>query len=447
MSIEIVVADDLVAPVLSSPGGEGTGETTANLAVTTNKDNGTLYWIVTESATSPSVTQVQAGQDHTGSAAVSSGSQSVTVLGEQNVAATGLSTATPYFTHFTQVDVSANIANVASGSGFESGADETAPVLTDPSASATSASSASASVTTDEGNGTLYGVVTGSATAPSQAQVKAGQDHTGSAADWADSAPVFSVGTKTLTPTGLTAATTYFFHGMNEDATGNQSAVLSSTSFATWPSIPSAETFSASGTWTVPAAADYYTVTVKAYGGGGGGGGGGISSGYVAGNGGESRFDASTPLVAGGGIGGQGRDYGGGLGAGGAASGGSTNTTGNSGDNGTVTGDPDYGYAIGGAGGACPNGGTGGAQTGPTSGNDTGDAGSAPGGSGSGGVATGPGGGGGGGSGGYVSQSYAPGTFTVSGTVAVTVGVGGTAGSGWRTGGVGAGGRVTVEYT
>lgn len=378
MSIEIVVADDLVAPVLTGPGGEGTGETTANLAVTTNKDNGTLYWVVTESATSPTATQVQAGQEHTGSAAAASGSQSVTVLGEQNVAATGLSTATPYYTHFTQVDVSANVADVASGSGFESGADETAPVLTDPSASATSASSASASVTTDEGNGSLYGVVTGSATAPSQVQIKAGQDHTGSAADWAGSAAVFATGIRSLTPTGLTAATTYYFHAMHEDATGNQSAALSSASFATWPSIPSTETFTTSGDWTVPSAADYYTVTVKVYGGGGGGGGGGISSSYVAGDGGESKFDASTPLIAGGGSGGQGRDYGGGKGAGGAASGGSTNTTGNAGSNGTVTGDPSWGEAIGGAGGACPNGGSGGAQTGPTAGNDYGEAGTAP---------------------------------------------------------------------
>ena len=446
MSIEIVVADDLVAPALSGPAGVGTGETTANLAASTDKDNGSIYWVVTESASSPSSTQVQAGEDHLGGAAVANGSQSVTALGEQNAAATGLSTATTYYAHFTQVDVSANISDVASSPSFDTTADAIAPVLSGASASATSASSLSALVTTDEGNGTLYGVVTSSASVPSQAQVKAGQDHTGSAADWAGSEAVFSSGEKSLTPTGLTAATNYYFHTMHEDATGNQSAVTSSASVTTWPAIPSAETFDASGTWTVPAAADYYTVTVKVYGGGGGGGGGGISSSTVAGDGGESKFDVSTPLVAGGGKGGQGRYYGGGGGAAGTASGGATNTAGEAGAIGTLTGDPSSGQAIGGKGGDCPNGGAGGAQSGPSSTAVYGTAGTAPGGAGSGGLATGPGGGGGGGSGGYVSQSYAPETFTVSGSVTVTVGAGGAAGYGWRTGGVGAGGRVTVEY-
>lgn len=446
MSIEIVVADDLDAAVLSDPAGEGTGETTANLAVTTDKDNGTLFWVVTESAPSPSATQIAAGQDHTGSDAAASGSRSVTALGVQNMAATGLSSATTYYAHFTQTDVSANVSVVATSVGFASGPDETAPVLTDPTASAISASAASASVATDEGNGTLYGVATGSATPPSAVQIKAGEDHTGSTAAWSGSTAVFGTGAKALSPTGLTAATAYYLHAMHEDASGNQSAVVSSASFDTWPALPSAQTFTSSGNWTVPTAAAYYTITVTLYGGGGGGGGGGISSDYVAGDGGDSRFAAPTPLVAGGGMGGQGRYYGGGGGVGGKASGGSTNTTGNTGDDGTETGDPQFDMALGGAGGDCPNGGSGGAQTGPTFGNAYGIAGTVPGGAGSGGVATGPGGGGGGGSGAYVSESYSPGTFTVSSSISITVGAGGTSGSGWRPGGVGAKGRVRIEY-
>jgi len=64
------------------------------------------------------------------------------------------------------------------------------------------------------GSGTLYAVVTQSATTPSHAQIVAGQDHLGAAADWSGSQAVSGTGTQTLTPapSGLTAATGYWTH-------------------------------------------------------------------------------------------------------------------------------------------------------------------------------------------------------------------------------------------
>ena len=53
MSIEVIVFDDLTAPVLSNESDVKTGDTTAALSVDTDKDNGTLYWVVTQSVTQP----------------------------------------------------------------------------------------------------------------------------------------------------------------------------------------------------------------------------------------------------------------------------------------------------------------------------------------------------------------------------------------------------------
>jgi hypothetical protein len=113
--------------------------------------------------------------------------------------------------------------------------DVTAPTLTSPTASATGQTTASGSVSTDEDNGTLSAVVTTSATAPSAAQVAAGQDHTGAAAADSASQAVSATGVQTISGgfTGLTASTTYYAHYMHEDAATNRSTVASSSSFTT----------------------------------------------------------------------------------------------------------------------------------------------------------------------------------------------------------------------
>lgn len=101
--------------------------------------------------------------------------------------------------------------------------DTTPPVLTSPVGSATSSTAATVGATTDEGNGTLYAVVTGSATQPSIAQIKAGNDHTGSAAAWSGSVAVSSTGAKTLNATGLTSGSSYYAHLVHTDAAANDS--------------------------------------------------------------------------------------------------------------------------------------------------------------------------------------------------------------------------------
>lgn len=81
--------------------------------------------------------------------------------------------------------------------------------------------------TTDEAGGTMYVVVTTSATAPSAAQVKAGQNNAGTAAVFAANQPISSTGAKTFNATGFTQLTGYYPYIVHTDASGNDSSVLS----------------------------------------------------------------------------------------------------------------------------------------------------------------------------------------------------------------------------
>lgn len=114
-----------------------------------------------------------------------------------------------------------------------SGGDTTPPTLSSPVGTATGTTTATIGATTDEGNGTMYGVVTTNSTPPTAAQVKAGQNSSGSSAVFAGSVVVSSTGAKTISATGLSASTSYYAHLMHEDAATNQSTVVSSAQFTT----------------------------------------------------------------------------------------------------------------------------------------------------------------------------------------------------------------------
>jgi hypothetical protein len=129
----------------------------------------------------------------------------------------------------------AGIANDTTWSFTAAAGDVTAPVLTSPTAAPASTTTGTGGVTTDEGNGTLYFVVTASATPPSAAQVKAGQNNAGAAAVDSGSQSVTGTGAQSITGgfSGLTAATNYYAYYMHEDAATNQSTVASSAVFRT----------------------------------------------------------------------------------------------------------------------------------------------------------------------------------------------------------------------
>jgi hypothetical protein len=105
--------------------------------------------------------------------------------------------------------------------GNAAAADSTPPTLTSPTASSTGTTTGSGSVTTNEGNGTLYYLASTNAT-ETATTVKTGA-----------TLAITSTGSKPVTVSGLTAATTYYLHFLHRDAAGNDSSVANSASFTT----------------------------------------------------------------------------------------------------------------------------------------------------------------------------------------------------------------------
>jgi hypothetical protein len=95
------------------------------------------------------------------------------------------------------------------------------------------APTATAAVTTDRDDGTLWWVVTTSATTPSHAQIKAGQDHTGSAAAADGSQAVTATGSQGVSITGLTSETTYYTHFTQESVNDAAATPVSADGFTT----------------------------------------------------------------------------------------------------------------------------------------------------------------------------------------------------------------------
>jgi hypothetical protein len=111
--------------------------------------------------------------------------------------------------------------------------DTTAPTLSSPTGTATGETTATVGVTTNEANGTLYVVVTRSATPPTADQIVAGTDENDDDADFADDQAIASTGAKTANATALRAGAVCYAHWTHVDAAGNQSSVSTSASFTT----------------------------------------------------------------------------------------------------------------------------------------------------------------------------------------------------------------------
>lgn len=118
--------------------------------------------------------------------------------------------------------------------------DVTAPVLSSPTGTKTGSTTADGTVSTDEGNGTLYFTATEN-TSETAGTIKA-----------ASSQAVSGSGTQNVSFSGLTPSTTYYAHYVQDDAATNTSNVQSSSSFTT----------DAAGGLGVPIAAYHYNHNV-----------------------------------------------------------------------------------------------------------------------------------------------------------------------------------------
>ena len=106
---------DTTAPVLTLPTGAKNGSTGAtSLGVTTDEGNGTLYWGIYPTASTPSAADIVAG-----TGATVNGSQAVSTTGVQAVAdQTGLTASTAYKAHYVHDDAATNRSNVATSAEF-----------------------------------------------------------------------------------------------------------------------------------------------------------------------------------------------------------------------------------------------------------------------------------------------------------------------------------------
>jgi hypothetical protein len=109
------------------------------------------------------------------------------------------------------------------------GVDTTAPILSSAILTATSATTSTGTITTDE-VGPAWAVATTSATQPSAAQVKAGQDHTGTTAPSDTATLAIGANPAVFSFTGQTTSATYYIHVVQDDEadTPNTSDVESS---------------------------------------------------------------------------------------------------------------------------------------------------------------------------------------------------------------------------
>lgn len=207
-----ISSGDTTPPNLTSPTGAQTGSTTASGTVTTDEANGTLYSLATTNATETAATVKASGA-----------TQTITSTGSKSVTATGLTPSTTYYFHYVHRDAAGNDSSVSNSASFTTtAADTTAPTLSSPTGTSTGTSTASGTVTTDEGNGTLYSYVSTNAT-ETAATVKSS----------ATTQTVTSTGSKSASASGLLASTTYYFHYVHRDAAGNDSTVANSASFTT----------------------------------------------------------------------------------------------------------------------------------------------------------------------------------------------------------------------
>lgn len=129
------------------------------------------------------------------------------------------------------VDGMVHFGNTTSGSTttisnvlINAAADTTAPVLSLPAGSSSGVTTATGSVTTDEGNGTLYFIATANITETAAYIIANGSSQV-----------VSSSGVQNVSVSGLSASSNYYLHYVQTDSAANQSNVVSSTQFTTDP--------------------------------------------------------------------------------------------------------------------------------------------------------------------------------------------------------------------
>lgn len=212
-------------PVLTSGTTSNIQTTTATVGATTDTASGTMYAVV-YTGTTPTATQIKAGQNSSGTTTPSA-NIAISSTGAKTLNITGLTANTAY--NYSIVHNSTNgDSNIISGTLTTLAV----PVLSSPTSASITQSGATVGATTTVGAGTLYAVVyTG--TQPTAAQIKAGQNSSGTTTP-SGTVAVSSTGAKTIAISGLSASTAYNYALVQND--GTDSNVVTGTFTTSSPS-------------------------------------------------------------------------------------------------------------------------------------------------------------------------------------------------------------------
>jgi hypothetical protein len=223
----LIPNDDDIAPALRYLEASVLG-TTATLTLSTDEANGVLYWVLSDDAQTPDSGQLVAGLGSDGATPIASGSQPVTQTdGQPAITVSGLTPDSTYYFHVMHRDAVGNDSATDSVTFLVT--DAQAPVLSGVGV-ALSGTTATLNWSSDEGNGTGYWVCSTSATVPSEAQIIAGNNHSGAPALASGMQAVSQPGSQAAqVVTGLSEGPTYFFHLLHRDGSGNTSSVASTT--------------------------------------------------------------------------------------------------------------------------------------------------------------------------------------------------------------------------
>jgi len=154
--------------------------TTATMTLSSDEANGALYWVLSDNPQTPDAGQLIAGLGFDGSTPIASDSQPVTQTDAQPaIVVSGLTPDTTYYFHVMHRDAVGNDSATDSVTFLVT--DAQAPVLSGVGV-ALSGSTATLNWSSNEGDGTGYWVCSTSATVPAEAQIIAGNDHTGAPA-------------------------------------------------------------------------------------------------------------------------------------------------------------------------------------------------------------------------------------------------------------------------
>ncbi|TLX74061.1 T9SS type A sorting domain-containing protein [Labilibacter sediminis] len=188
-------------------------------------DNGTYYLVLTQSNVAPSEAQIKAGQDENGTAALVTANAAVTANTEfiSNLDITSLDSETDYWVYIVVEDASNNFTSVEQ---LPFTTVQTSWAATYPNLQNLSKTALDIYGQVDD-NGNYYLVLTQSNVAPSEAQIKAGQDENGAAALVTANAAV-TANTEfisNLDITSLDSETDYWVYIVVEDASNNFTSV------------------------------------------------------------------------------------------------------------------------------------------------------------------------------------------------------------------------------